>query len=69
VKGVSAFFFFRKDRFMAQKLVSVQEIAETLSVPTSWVYSRTPIKGVGGIPHINVGKYVRFDVCGGNPPL
>jgi len=47
---------------MPHKLVGVNELAETLSVPISWIYSRTRIKGEDRIPHIRAGKYVRFDV-------
>lgn len=46
---------------MAHKLIGVNDLAEVLSVPISWVYSRTRIKGEGQIPHIRCGKYVRFD--------
>lgn len=38
-------------------LLTVEELAAFLSVPKSWVYSRT---GQGGIPHVRVGRYVRF---------
>jgi hypothetical protein len=47
---------------MTPKLVGVNDLAEALSVPTSWVYSRTRIKGPDKIPHIRCGKYVRFDI-------
>ena len=47
---------------MAHKLIGVNDLAEVLSVPISWVYSRTRIKGDGQIPHIRCGKYVRFDI-------
>jgi hypothetical protein len=47
---------------MTPKLLSVNDLAEALSVPTSWVYSRTRIKGDGQIPNIRCGKYVRFDI-------
>jgi excisionase family DNA binding protein len=47
---------------MTRKLVGVNELAEALSVPQSWIYSRTRLKGNGQIPHIRCGKYVRFDV-------
>lgn len=40
-----------------RKLVAVKEMAEILNVPVSWIYQRTRL---GGIPHIKVGKYVRF---------
>ena len=47
---------------MARKLVGVNELAEVLSVPPSWIYARTRIKGDGQIPNIRCGKYVRFDI-------
>ena len=47
---------------MPRKLVGVNELAETLSVPPSWIYSRTRIKGGGQIPNIRCGKYIRFDI-------
>ncbi|MBC2713536.1 MAG: helix-turn-helix domain-containing protein [Desulfosarcina sp.] len=45
---------------MTKKLIGVNELAETLDVHRSWIYSRTRLQGVGQIPHIRVGKYVRF---------
>lgn len=47
---------------MTHKLVGVSELAEALSVPPSWIYSRTRIKSDGRIPHVRCGKYVRFDI-------
>ena len=41
------------------KLLTVKEMAEILSVPISWLYQRTRL-GQDGIPHIKMGKYVRF---------
>jgi len=40
-------------------LVDVHEMAEILNVPVSWLYQRTR-KGQEGIPHMRVGKYIRF---------
>ena len=42
-----------------ENLVTPQEMARILSVPVSWIYQRTRI-GSLAIPHIKVGKYVRF---------
>lgn len=39
------------------RLVTVEEIAEFLQVPASWVYART---ASNTIPHVRVGRYVRF---------
>lgn len=41
-------------------LLTVQQIADMLDVPKSWVYGKTQF-GQKGIPHIKLGKYVRFD--------
>ena len=40
--------------------LSVEELAEALNVPKSWVYSRTRESGPGSIPKIKCGKYLRF---------
>ena len=41
-------------------LLTVDELAEILVVPKSWVYSRTRETGPDTIPRIRVGKYLRF---------
>ena len=43
---------------MNQGLIEINEMAEKLSVPTSWIYQRTR---TNEIPHYKIGKYVRFD--------
>jgi excisionase family DNA binding protein len=45
---------------MIDKLLTVQELAQALRVPTSWVYARTRKKIENGMPCIRVGKYLRF---------
>ncbi len=45
---------------MDQNLLTVGELAEFLSVPKSWVYSRTRQTGPDSMPRIKVGKYCRF---------
>ena len=45
---------------MDRNLLTVDELAEMLKVPKSWLYSRTRETGPGSIPRINVGKYRRF---------
>lgn len=42
------------------KLVTVDELAEILRVPRSWIYDRTR-QGQEAIPFIRLGAYVRFD--------
>jgi len=45
---------------MNQNLLTVDELAESLNVPKSWVYSRTRETGSDAMPRIKVGKYCRF---------
>jgi excisionase family DNA binding protein len=45
---------------MNQNLLSVDELAEFLNVPKSWIYSRTRESGPDSMPRIKVGKYCRF---------
>ena len=47
---------------MNQNLLSVDELAESLNVPKSWVYSRTRETGPDAMPRIVVGKYRRFEL-------
>lgn len=42
------------------ELLTVAEIAAALKVPISWVYERTRRSGSDRIPHIKLGKYLRF---------
>lgn len=44
------------------QLLTVSEIAQTLRVPVSWVYGRTRRRGLERMPHIKLGKYLRFDL-------
>jgi excisionase family DNA binding protein len=44
----------------AQRLLTVPEVGELLRVPVSWVYERTRLRGSERLPHIKVGKYLRF---------
>ena len=41
-------------------LLTVQEVAGMLRVPVSWVYERTRRQSPETLPHIKVGKYLRF---------
>ena len=45
---------------MNQNLLTVDELAESLRVQKSWVYSRTRETGPDAMPRIKVGKYCRF---------
>jgi excisionase family DNA binding protein len=46
---------------MSDRLLSVEEVAELLQVPLSWVYDRTRSRGLNRIPGFRLGKYWRFD--------
>lgn len=45
---------------MIGKMLTVKELAGILNVPASWVYARTCAAGKESIPHVRVGKYIRF---------
>jgi len=42
------------------ELLTVHEIAVALRVPSSWVYERTRRRGRERMPHLKLGKYLRF---------
>ena len=42
------------------QLLSVQEVARLLQVPVSWGYKHTRPRCVTPLPHIKIGKYLRF---------
>lgn len=44
----------------AEALLTVHEVAEFLRVPPSWVYERTRRHGRDRLPHVKIGKYLRF---------
>jgi excisionase family DNA binding protein len=44
----------------AQSLLTVEEVAELLHVPPSWVYERTRRRTINRVPGFRLGKYWRF---------
>ena len=42
------------------ELLTVGDVAELLRVPVSWVYGRTRRRDFGRLPHLKLGKYLRF---------
>jgi excisionase family DNA binding protein len=44
-----------------KRLLKPQELADLLGVPISFVYDRTRKNATDPIPHLKVGKYIRFD--------
>ena len=43
------------------QLLTVEEIAEFLRVPKSWIYARTRESGPDAMPRLKLGKYLRFE--------
>ncbi|NIV39790.1 MAG: helix-turn-helix domain-containing protein, partial [Anaerolineae bacterium] len=43
------------------QLLTLEEVAERLRVPKSWVYERTRRRGLERLPHLKLGKYLRFE--------
>ena len=42
------------------ELITAKKLAKRLNVQVSWIYRRTRL-GQEAIPHVKMGKYVRFD--------
>ena len=51
----------RTDKVQNERLLTVQEVANLLQVPASWVYERTRRRGCDQLPHLKLGKYLRFE--------
>ncbi len=45
------------------ELLTVDELAQWLKVPPSWIYERTRRRGEGRLPFIKLGKYLRFEAA------
>jgi excisionase family DNA binding protein len=43
------------------ELMSVQQVAELLQVPASWVYGRLRKRSLDKLPGYRLGKYWRFE--------
>ena len=43
------------------QLLTIQEVADLLQVPISWVYGHTRLRCTNRIPGIRLGKYWRFE--------
>jgi len=50
-----------EERGRKGQLLTVHEVAELLQVPTSWVYQRTRRRSSEQLPHLKLGKYLRFE--------
>ena len=42
-------------------LMTVQEVAEMLKVKVSWVYDRISNEHHDPLPHLRLGRYIRFE--------
>jgi hypothetical protein len=45
---------------MEDELLTAAEVAQFLRVPLSWVYERCRAGAVDPLPHLKLGKYLRF---------
>ena len=43
-----------------ERLIKIEELAERLQVPKSWLYERTRRAEHNGFPVVKCGKYCRF---------
>lgn len=43
------------------ELITVQQVAELLQVPVSWIYGRMRKRSLERLPAYRLGKYWRFD--------
>ena len=43
------------------EMLTVAEVATWLKVSRSWIYERTRARGPDRLPHMKLGKYLRFD--------
>lgn len=43
------------------ELLTVEEVAAFLKVPKSWIYGKTRQRGLERLPHVKLGKYLRFE--------
>jgi excisionase family DNA binding protein len=42
------------------ELLTAKEVAQFLKVPLSWVYERCRQRSSDRLPHVKLGKYLRF---------
>ena len=43
-------------------LLTVQEVAKILNVPESWIYGAVRGRHGNKLPHVRIGRYVRFEL-------
>jgi hypothetical protein len=54
-------------RFTEYEFIDSRELARRLTVPTSWIRDQVRARSEDPLPHVNLGKYVRF--LWGSPEL
>ena len=55
------------EKFTEYEFIDSRELARRLSVPTSWIRDQVRARSDDPLPHVNLGKYVRF--LWGSPAL
>ncbi len=43
-----------------EELMTVRDVAALLNVPASWVYEHCRERSADRLPHVKLGKYLRF---------
>ena len=54
-------------RFTEYEFIDTRELARRLTVPPSWIRDQVRARSEDPLPHVNLGKYVRF--LWGSPAL
>lgn len=44
----------------SERLLTVEQVSEILQVPPTWIYKHTKRRAPNRLPHVKLGKYVRF---------
>lgn len=57
----------RSENVTAYEFIDSRELARRLAVPTSWIRDQVRARSEDPLPHVNLGKYVRF--LWGSPAL
>lgn len=47
-------------KHMDEQLLTVEQVSKLLQVPPTWVYKHTKQRAPERLPHIKLGKYIRF---------
>jgi hypothetical protein len=55
------------DKFTQYEFIDSRELAHRLTVPASWIRDQVRARSEDPLPHVNLGKYVRF--LWGSPAL